>query len=95
MVRSNIFLRKGFILFYICIADEDFHNEKHSYIDMPLREEFYQCVARYGTRGCSQTEIYRHMAIHHLTLRQMVKQMVNDGLIKSYCLDVGRQRVNM
>ncbi|XP_073816879.1 general transcription factor 3C polypeptide 1 [Musca autumnalis] len=76
-------------------GDDDFHNEKHSYLDMPVREEFYQCVARYGARGCSQTEIYRHMAIHHLSLRQIVKQMVTDGLLKSYCLDVGRQRVNM
>ncbi|XP_013119342.2 general transcription factor 3C polypeptide 1 [Stomoxys calcitrans] len=74
---------------------EDFHNERHAYVDMPLREEFYQCVARYGNRGCSQTEIYRHMACHHLTLRQLVKQMVSEGLIRSYCQDVGRQRVNM
>ncbi|XP_075148767.1 general transcription factor 3C polypeptide 1 [Haematobia irritans] len=76
-------------------ADEDFHSERHSYVDMPLREEFYQCVARYGSRGCSQTEIYRHVNLHHLTLRQMIKQMVADGLLKSYCQDVGRQRVNM
>lgn len=62
---------------------------------MPTREEFYRCVSRYGNRGCSQTEIYRHMSIHYLTLRQMVKQMTAEGLIKSYCVDIGRQRVNM
>uniref|UniRef100_A0A1A9WA75 B-block_TFIIIC domain-containing protein n=1 Tax=Glossina brevipalpis TaxID=37001 RepID=A0A1A9WA75_9MUSC len=76
-------------------VDEDFHNEKHSFVDMTLREEFYQCVSRFGSRGCSQTEIYRYMSTHHLTLRQLVKQMLAEGLIKSYFTDAGRQRLNM
>uniref|UniRef100_A0A1B0AFE8 B-block_TFIIIC domain-containing protein n=1 Tax=Glossina pallidipes TaxID=7398 RepID=A0A1B0AFE8_GLOPL len=76
-------------------ADEDFHNEKHSFVDMTLREEFYQCVSRFGSRGCSQTEIYRYMSTHHLTLRQLIKQMLAEGLIKSYFTDAGRQRLNM
>ncbi|XP_037828780.1 general transcription factor 3C polypeptide 1 isoform X2 [Lucilia sericata] len=76
-------------------TDGDFHNEKHSYIDMPLREEFYRCVSRFGNRGCSQTEIYRHLSINHLSLRQLIKKMTAEGLIKSYCVDIGRQRTNM
>ncbi|KAM7349164.1 general transcription factor 3C polypeptide 1 isoform 1-T4 [Cochliomyia hominivorax] len=76
-------------------TDGDFHNEKHAYVDMPLREEFYRCVSRFGNRGCSQTEIYRHLSINHLSLRQLIKKMSMEGLIKSYCVDVGRQRTNM
>lgn len=62
---------------------------------MPLREEFYNCVYRFGNRGCSQSEIYRELSINHLTLRQLVKKMMTDGLIRSYCVDSGRQRINM
>lgn len=62
---------------------------------MPLREEFYRCVSRYGNRGCSQTEIYKHLSINHLCLRQLLKKVLSEGLVKTYCVDMGRQRTSM
>lgn len=62
---------------------------------MPLEEEFYQCVASFGPRGCSQLEIYHKLSNHYLTVRQLVKKLTSEGLLKFYCRDFGRQRINM
>ncbi|XP_037936910.1 general transcription factor 3C polypeptide 1 [Teleopsis dalmanni] len=74
---------------------DKFVDNSHIFVDMPIKEQFYRAVARHGARGCSQSEICDYIGLNHLTTRQIVKKMEADGYIKSYCTDVGRQRIYM
>ncbi|XP_014095965.2 general transcription factor 3C polypeptide 1 [Bactrocera oleae] len=71
-----------------------FTDNKHSFVDMPLKEEFYRAVLRHGTRGCSHTELSNYLSESHCVVRQMVKAMQRDGLIVPHIVDEGRQRIH-
>lgn len=73
----------------------DFYSEKHSFVDMPVQEEFYRAIERHGSSGCSLTDICNYTGMHHYNIRHLIKKAVSDGLITSYNVDVGRQRTNM
>lgn len=71
-----------------------FTDNKHSFVDMPLKDEFYRAVLRHGTRGCSHTELSNYLSESHCIVRQMVKAMQRDGLIVPHIVDEGRQRIH-
>ncbi|XP_011181660.2 general transcription factor 3C polypeptide 1 [Zeugodacus cucurbitae] len=71
-----------------------FTDNKHSFVDMPLKDEFYRAVVRHGTRGCSHTELSNYLSESHCIVRQMVKAMQRDGLIVPHIVDEGRQRIH-
>lgn len=62
---------------------------------MPLKEEFYRAIARHGASGISQTGLEIYLAQQRYTVRMLIKQALNDGIIKSYIKDMGRQRTTM
>ncbi|XP_004527469.1 general transcription factor 3C polypeptide 1 [Ceratitis capitata] len=71
-----------------------FVDDKHSFVDMPIREEFYRAVLRHGTRGCSHTDLGNYLSESHCIVRQMVKAMLRSGLIIPHVVDEGRQRIH-
>ncbi|XP_067640632.1 general transcription factor 3C polypeptide 1 isoform X2 [Eurosta solidaginis] len=71
-----------------------FVDNKHSFLDMPLKDEFYRAVLRHGARGASLAELADYLNETHCTARQMAKAMMRDGLVEKLTVDKGRQCVH-
>ncbi|XP_017476820.1 PREDICTED: general transcription factor 3C polypeptide 1 isoform X1 [Rhagoletis zephyria] len=68
-------------------------DNKHAFVDMTIKEEFYRAVLRHGASGCSHSELASYLSESHSIIRQMVKCMQREGLIVTHAVDEGRQRV--
>ncbi|XP_055911802.1 general transcription factor 3C polypeptide 1 [Eupeodes corollae] len=75
--------------------NNDFYDYKHAYVDMPLSEEIYRAIEKYGSEGCSQSQLCANLSTNHLNVRQALKKAIQQKIVTTYCKDMGRQRTNM
>lgn len=73
----------------------EFYDYKHAFIDMPITEEIFRAVEKYGSEGCSQSQLCANLSANNLNIRQALKKAIQSKIITTYCKDMGRQRTNM